>query len=167
MKKFAVTALLLASFGTTARAQRNVSRLLFQVTRCLAAKHFLPQSSTWRLTLGYILDGKSYPGEKIIYVVTFRSSTESSGTVFAVFSLIKDGHESFNIQNNAGFVLTKQEPIGVSFTTPPLGGNWTQRRLASAIREIEKRRRFTISSKDLSARSPCNCESYTDRHPDG
>lgn len=163
MKKFALIALLLVSVGTTAQAQQNVPRLLFRVAHCLAVKHFLPQSSAGKLTMGYLLDKKSYPGNKVIYLVAFASPVQSNGTAFTVFLSTKEGHESFIIQNNAGFVLSKQKPVGVSFVTPPLGGDWTQRHLAAAIREVEKQRRFTISTKDLSARSPCNCESYTDR----
>ena len=162
MKKFALFISLLACFGTIAQAQQHVTQLLFRATHCLAVKHFLPQSSTGKLTFGYLLDEKSYPGDKVIYVVMFTASTRSNGTVFAVFLSSKHGHESFNIQNNAGFVLSKQEPIGVSFVTPPLGGDWTQEHLASAIREIEKQPRFTISTKDLSAASSYSCESYTD-----
>ncbi len=165
MKKFALIVLLLACFGTTSQAQQHVPRLLFRAAHCLAIKHFLPQSSTGKLPFGYLLDEKSYPGDKIIYVVVFAAPTRSNGTVFAVFLSTKDGRESFNIQNNAGFVLSKREPIGVSFVTPPLGGGWTQEHLASAIKEIEKQPRFTISIKGLSAASSYSCESYTDPQP--
>jgi hypothetical protein len=167
MKKFALIVLLLPCFGTTAQAQQHVPRLLFRAAHCLAVKHFLPQTSTRKPTFGYLLDEKSYPGDKVIYVITFATPTRSNGTVFAVFLSSKHGHESFNIQNNAGFVLSKLEPIGVSFVTPPLGGDWTQEHLASAIREIEKQPRFTISLKDISAAKPCRCESYTDPQPKG
>ena len=167
MKKFALIVSLLACLGTTAQARQHVPRLLFRAAHCLAVKHFLPQSSTGKLTFGYLLDEKSYPGDKVIYVVTFAAPTRSNGTVFAVFLSSKHGHESFNIQNNAGFVLSKLEPIGVSFVTPPLGGDWTQEHLASAIREIEKQPRFTISVKELSAADSCSCKSYTDPQPKG
>ena len=165
MKKSALFISLLACFGTITQAQQHVPQLLFRAAHCLAVKHFLPQSSAGKLTFGYLLDEKSYPGDKVIYVVTFAAPTRSNGTVFAVFLSSKHGHESFNIQNNAGFVLSKQEPIGVSFVTPPLGGDWTQEHLASAIREIEKQPRFTISTKDLSAASSYSCKSYTDPQP--
>lgn len=165
MKKFALIIMLLACFGTTAQAQQHVPQLLFRAAHCLAVKHFLPQLSTGGLAFGYLLDEKSYPGDKVIYLVMFAAPARSNGTVFAIFLSSKHGRESFNIQNNAGFVLSKQEPIGVSFVTPPLGGDWTQEHLASAIREIEKRPKFTILTKDLSAASSYSCESYTDPQP--
>jgi hypothetical protein len=74
----------------------------------------------------------------------------------------------FNIQNNASFVLSKNEPSGVSFVNPPLGGTWTQEHLASAIKEkeIERQPRFALSLKDLFAADPSLvCESYTDPQP--
>lgn len=166
MKKFALIVSLLACFGATSQAQQDAPRLLFRAAHCLAVKHFLGPSSTGKLTFGYFLDEKSYPGDKVIYVVEFAAPTRSNGMVFAVFLSTKDGHESFNIQNNAGFVLSKREPIGVSFVTPPLGGDWTQEHLASAIREIEKHPRFTISATDLhSVDSSVSCEAYTDQQP--
>lgn len=165
MKELALTVSLLACFGATAQGQQHVPRLLFRAARCLAVKHFLPQSSTGKLTFGYLLDEESYPGDKVIYLVAFASPTRSNGTVFAVFLSSEHDHESFNIQNNAGFVLSKLEPIGVSFVTPPLGGDWTQEHLASAIKDIEKQPRFTILVKDLHAQTSCSCESYTDPQP--
>lgn len=69
----------------------------------------------------------------------------------------------FSIQNNASFVLSKPEPGGVSFVTPPLGGTWTHEHLASAIEEAEKRPRFSIPVKDLSlVGESIACEAYTD-----
>jgi hypothetical protein len=85
---------------------------------------------------------------------------------FAIFLTERDGHPAFNIQHNASFVLSKDEPISVSFVDPPLGGTWTQEHLASAIKEIEKQPRFTLSAKDLSAADPSLvCEAYTDPQP--
>lgn len=163
MKILALIVSLLTCFGTVAQSQQHAPGLFLRAAHCLAVKHFLPQSSTGKLTLGYFLDEKSYPGDKVIYVVAFAAPTRSNGTVFAVFLSGKVGHEIFNIQNNAGFSLSKQEPIGVSFVTPPLGGDWTQEHLASAIKQIEKERRFTISTNDLlSVDSSVSCEAYTD-----
>ena len=165
LKKIAPVISLLACLGATAQAQHDVPPLLFSAAHCLAVKDFLPQPNAGKVTLGYFLDDESYPGDKVIYVVAFAAPTRSNGTVFAVFLTYTDGHESFNIQNNAGFALSKREPIGVSFVTPPLGGDWTQERLASAVRKIEKQPRFTISGKDLFAANPCSCESYADPQP--
>lgn len=166
MRKFALIVSLLACFSTTSQAQQHAPQLLIRAAHCLAVKHFLPPSSIGKFTFGYLLDEKSYPGDKVIYVVEFAAPTRSNGTVFAVFLSSKHGHESFNIQNNAGFVLSKLEPIGVSWVTPPLGGDWTQEHLASAIKQIEKRPRFTIATKDILTMDPSvNCEAYTDSQP--
>lgn len=163
MKRLALIVSLLTCFGTAAQAQQHAPGLLLRAAHCLAVKHFLLQSSTGKLTLGYFLDEKSYPGDNVIYVVAFAGPTRSNGTVFAVFLSGKDSHETFNVQNNAGFALSKQEPIGVSFVTPPLGGDWTQEHLASAIKQIEKAQRFTITAKDILTIDPSvSCEAYTD-----
>jgi hypothetical protein len=60
--------------------------------------------------------------------------------------------------------LSKDEPIGVSFVSPPLGGTWTQEHLTAAIKQIEKQPSFSISVKDLLVVDPlADCESYADR----
>lgn len=74
-----------------------------------------------------------------------------------------DGHQVFNVQNNARFILSKSEPSGVSFVTPPLDGTWMHEHLASAARQIEKQPRFDILVKDLSRLdASVGCEAYTD-----
>lgn len=165
MRRITLT-LLLVYLMATASAQKKISPLLVGASHCLAVKGFLPPSDAGKLTFGYFLDKKSYFPDKEMYVVAFASPRRSNGTVFAIVLTVKDGHESFNIQNNADFVLSKEEPIGVSFVTPPLGGDWTQERLASAIREIEKQPRSTISTRDVHAiDSSVSCEAYTDPQP--
>jgi hypothetical protein len=166
MKKIMLAISLLLWLGTTVHAQEQMPQLLFRAAGCLAVKGFLPSSKTTRLTLGYFLDEKSYPGDKVIYVVTYAAPARSNGLVFAIFLTEHEGLQHFNIQNNASFVLSKDEPDGVAFENPPLGGTWTQEHLASAIKQIEKQPRFTISVKDLSAADPSiRCESYTDPQP--
>jgi hypothetical protein len=118
------------------------------------------------MTFGYLLDGESYPGERVLYIVKYASPTRSNGLVFAVFLAERDGGQAFSIQNNASFVLSRSDPTGVSFVNPPLGGTWTQEHLASAIKKIEKEPRFQIAVKNLYAADPsCGCESYTDPQP--
>ena len=95
--------------------------------------------------------------------MNYATPTHSNGLVSAVFLALQNGHQDFNVQNNASFVLSKSESSGVSFENPPLGGTWTQEHLASAIKQIEKQPRFTISAKDLSSMDAyISCESYTD-----
>lgn len=165
MKKISLAILLLYCLGATAKARQEVPALLVHAAHCLAVKDFLPPSNAGNLTLGYILDERSYPGDRIIYIVAYASPSRSNGWIFAVFLTENSRHEAFNIQNNAEFTLSQYEPIGVLFTDPPLGGDWTREHLASAIREIERQPKFTISFKDLSAAEPCSCRSYTDPQP--
>jgi len=139
---------------------------LLNAAQCLEAKQFLPSSKATKLTFGYVLDEKSYSPDRVIYLVKYAAPARSNGLVFAIFLTEHDGHQAFNIQNNASFVLSKDEPIGVSFVTPPLGGTWTQEHLALAIKEIEKQHRFALPAKDLSAaNASVVCESYTDPQP--
>jgi hypothetical protein len=139
---------------------------LVHAAQCLGAKQFLPSSRATKLTFGYFLDEKSYPGTKELYVVVYAAPARSNGLVFAIVSTQRDDHQIYDIQNNARFVLSKDEPVGVSFVDPPLGGTWTQEHLASAIKEIEKQHRFVISVRDLSATdATVVCESYTDPQP--
>lgn len=160
MKRVALVTSLLVYFGVAVHAQQQLPPLLVRAAHCLVVKGFLPHSKARKLTLGYLLDEHSYPGEKVIYVVAFKAPARSNGSVFAVFLTTKDGHDTFNIQNNATFVLSNKEPNGVSFVNSPLGGVWTQNHLASAIREIEKQSRFMIPVNSLLAAGSCSCESY-------
>jgi hypothetical protein len=161
MKKVNLVILLLASFAVTARAQ--TPQLLIHASQCLVAKHNFSVPMSTALTFGYTIDEKSYPGERVMYVVNYAPPTQSDGSVFVIFLTQHGGHQVFNIQNNAGFVLTKNATDGISFTNPPLGGTWTQEHLESSIKEIEKQSRFTIPAKDfLAVDSSIRCESYTD-----
>lgn len=160
MRIIALGLTLLTCLAATAR--RQPPQLLLRAAQCLEAKQFLPSSKT-NLTFGYFLDEKSYPNDKVIYVVNYPSPTRSKGLVFAVFLSQKVGHQEFDVQNNASFVLSKSDPSGVSFENPPLGGTWTQEHLASAIKQIEKQPRFTIPVAELSSVDPsASCESYVD-----
>jgi len=139
---------------------------LTHAAHCLATKHFLPLSKHRELTFGYLVDEKSYPGQKIMYVVSYVAPMRSNGLVFAIVLTEQDDHQVFDIQNNASFVLSKHDIHGVSFVTPPLGGDWTQERLASAVERIEKQPRFTIKVRDfVVADASTSCESYTDPQP--
>ena len=166
MKKICLVLLLLSCVAAAAWPQEQPPQLLIRAGHCLAVKEELPRSKARALTFGYLLDEQSYPGTKEMYVVIYAAPARSNGLVFAIVLTQRDDHEVFDIQNNASFVLSKDEPIGVSFVTPPLGGTWTQEHLASAIKEIEEQPRFALSVKDLSAVDPSLvCEAYTDPQP--
>lgn len=112
MKKIGLgTLLILCCLAATVRSQEQPPRLLFHAAQCLASKKFLSSSKATVLTFGYVLDEKSYPGQKLIYVVQYAAPARSTnGQVYAVFVTEHDGHQVFNIQNNAKFVLSKREP---------------------------------------------------------
>jgi hypothetical protein len=166
VKKIALALLLLVSYAATARPQERPPQLLIRAAHCLAVKNFFPRLKVTELTFGYLVDKKSYPGKKVIYVVTYAAPARSDGFVFAIVLTQRDDHQVFDIQNNASFVLSKRDIHGVSFVTPPLGGDWTQERLASAVERIEKQNRFTIPLRDILAAEPSiRCESYTDPQP--
>jgi hypothetical protein len=149
MRKIALGIPLLICLAATTRSQERPPQLLFRAAQCLEAKEFLPSANATKLTFAYFLDEKSYPGDKVVYVVNYATPARSNGLVFAVFLSENDGHQKFSVQNNASFVLSKSELSGVSFKSPPLGGTWTQEHLASAIKQIEKQPRFTIFCQRL------------------
>ena len=155
--------ILLLCLTATICAGEKPPDVLLHSAQCLAAKNFLPSAKT-SLTLGYFIDPVSYPDSNAVYVVNYATSARSNGTVFTVFFSSGRGRlQTFDIQNNTDFVLSKNAPNGVDFVSAPLGGEWTQAHLVSAIRQIEGRRRFTFSSKDLSpVGSSIRCESYAD-----
>ena len=166
MKSIITVMLLLVWLSATAYSQEQAPQLLLHAAQCLQAKKFLPRVEGSKLTFGYALDAKSYPGDRIIYIVNYLSAARPGGLVFEIFLTEHDGRQVFNIQNNASFIISKDEPTGILFIDPPLGGTWTQEHLASAIRDIGKQPRFTIPVKDLSVlESSVTCESYTDPQP--
>jgi hypothetical protein len=163
MKKAMLAVSLLICLGAMAHSQAQTPQLLIRAAHCLAVKDQLPSSKAPTLSFGYLLDEKSYPGEQVLYVVNYAFPIRSNGLAFAIFLSGDAGSQVFSIQNNTSFVLSKDEPEGVSFVNPPLGGTWTQEHLASAIKQIEKQPRFSILAKDLYATdSFVRCEAYTD-----
>lgn len=165
MKQTALAVSLLICLGATSPSPKHSPQLLTGAVHCLAVKNFLAQLPGQKRSFGYFLDEKSYPGEKVIYLVNYAAPARSNGWVFVVFLTEHDGQQHFNIQNNATFVLSKHnfDYDGVSFVSPPLGGDWRQEHIAKAIRQIETRARFTFDSKDLLAATPSvTCESYTE-----
>jgi hypothetical protein len=167
VKKISLAVLLLACIAAaTAWSQEPPPQLLIRAAHCLAVKEELPRSKARALTFGYLVDEESYPGEKVMYVVTYAAPAKSKGLVFAIVLTQLGDKNVFDIQNNASFVLSKDDIHGISFVSPPLGGDWTQERLASAIERIEKQPRFTIPIRDfLASDASTSCESYTDPQP--
>ena len=154
----------LASYlGLTLYAQELLPKVLVQSAQCLEAKDFLPATKVAALRFGYILDTKSYPGEKVVYVVDYTGFGRSDGLVFAILVTQKDGRQVYDIQNNAKFVRLKDAEEGVDFVEPPLGGTWTQQHLVTAIKSIERLRTITVPASDLlRPATGTACVSYTD-----
>jgi len=147
-------------FGTVLFAQEQVPPLLRDATRCLAAKTFKIPSSHG---LGYLVDTKSWPGEKVLYVVAYTGQSRSEGYVYTIFLSQNAHRQIFNIQNNAKFVVNKRVPDGVDFVEAPLGGIWTQNHLVTAIKQIGRQLSLSLPASDL--REPSSsavCESYAD-----
>jgi hypothetical protein len=119
----------LICLGATVYPQEQAPQLLFRAAHCLAVKDFLPSSRAKTVSFGYVLDEESYRPEKELYLVQFAAPARSNGWAFAIWLTERDGHQNFNIQNNASFVLSKDDLDGVSFVSPPLGGTWTQEHL--------------------------------------
>jgi hypothetical protein len=164
MKNICLAVLLLSCLSRTVCAQEQAPKLLIQAAQCLEAKKHLPPSKATTLSFGYLVDSKSYPGEKVLYVVDYMGSDLSEGMVFAIFLEQHDRRRIFNIQNNARFVRSKNDIEDVDFVEPPLGGIWTQEHLVAAIKRIERQPRFELRVRDLLTPSDLTqCESYADR----
>lgn len=165
MRQIALAASLLIWLGSITPPPKNSPKLFRGAVHCLTTKNFVPPSPAASQTFGYYVDLKSYPGQKVIYIVNYREPVRSNGWVFVVFLTEHDGQQHFNIQNNASFALAKHDfdYDGVKFLSPPLGGDWTQLHIAMAIKRIEVRPRFVLNDKDLTAALPSTtCESYTE-----
>jgi hypothetical protein len=176
MKNTCLPLLLLSFLSTTVCAQEQAPELLREAAHCLAAKKQdwqdwldLENSKATVLSLGYVVDTKSYPGEEVLYVVDYTGHGRTEGLVFTIFLEQHGGRRIFNIQNNAKFVRSNKENAefrkeGVTFVEPPLWGTWTQQHIARAIRQIERQPRFVVRVKDLLKPSALTqCESYADR----
>lgn len=160
MKNISLALLLFCCLTATVYAGEQAPQLLIHAAQCLTAKQHLPPTKATSLNLGYLIDEKSYPGEKVLYLVDYSGPSRSRGYVFAIFLTQQGSSEIFDIQNNARFVTKKE---GIDFVEPPLGGTWTQEHLTAAIEQIEQQPSLTVQVKDLlSSSSTVRCVSYTD-----
>lgn len=164
MKQALVAMSALILLGATYASPKNPPKLLTGAVHCLADKSFLETAPAASRTFGYFLDEKSYPGQRVMYVVNYSVPVRSNGWVFVIFVTEDAGHQHFNIQNNARFVLAKHnfDYDGVKFLSLPLGGDWRQQHIAMAIKRIERGARFTLNGKLLSVADGSTCEAYTD-----
>jgi hypothetical protein len=143
-----------------APAQEQAPTLLRGAAHCLVAKSFLQPSA---LDLGYFVDTRSWPGERVLYVVSYTDSSQFKGYVYTIFLSQRHGRHAYNIQNNAKFVRRITGTQGVDFVEPPLGGIWTQEHLAAAILRIGNLPRFALTGRDWKMDPSFDgCHSYTD-----
>src|SRR5271165_889100 len=154
----------------SAHAQQQPPRVLLDAAHCLAIKGFLPAAKTATLSAGYFIDSKSYPGDRVMYVVVYKDGQRSHGMVFSVFLTNKSTQQVFDIQNNGEFVRSskysaafKREGVDFVVGGDPLGGVWTQEHIAMAIKKIGLQPIVEVPAKDLSNPSiSVQCESYAD-----
>jgi hypothetical protein len=152
--------------GCTGHAQNRARLIVRRAVGCLSAKGFLPRAKASKLTLGYLIDERSYPGKAVLYLVDYPSPSQPAGVVFTIFLSERNGRHLFNIQNNARFAPSGRAQGGVKFLSPPLGGTWTREHLAAAVRRIAGRPRFTLSLSALRGTdNSVSCEAYTDPRP--
>ncbi len=156
--------------NVSAHAQQQPPKVLLDAAHCLAIKGFLPATKTATLSSGYLVDSKSYPGDRVLYVVVYKDPQRSHGMVFSIFLTNKDTRQVFNIQNNGEFVRSSKEGAafkreGVDFVDggDPLWGIWTQEHIAMAIKKIGLQPIVEVPIKDLSIPpASVQCESYAD-----
>ena len=148
--------------GCVIRAQEPTPKLLSDAARCLVDKTFLKPST---LSLGYLETTKDWPGEEVLYVVSYTGPNRLKGFVFTIFVKQEDHHQVLYISNNAKFVRTNKSSGGVDFIEDPLGGIWTQEHLVSAIKQIEKNSILVIPIIEIPRDISSNyCHSYADRN---
>lgn len=156
----------LVCLSCAVHAQDQGQALLYRATHCLAIGGFLPPSKAAAGTFGYLLDEKSYPGKKMLYVVDYPTPSGLNGFAFTLLVSEYDGRQNFNIENNVRFAVSRDSDEEVSFVDPPLGGNWVEEHLTFAIKQIEKQPKFTITAKDmLTVDSSVDCQAYNDLQP--
>jgi hypothetical protein len=153
--------------GVSALAQGNPPEIVRNALGCLQRKNFLPGDKRL-LSTAYWVDAKSYPGEKVLYLIVYERPNRSQGLVFSIFLDGSATRTVFDIQNNAEFLRTGRADAdfkkeGVKFVEPPLWGIWTQEHIAAAIVRIGHEHSFDLSDE---GRSPTlhsdQCASYVD-----
>ena len=153
--------------GVAAFAQSDPPEIVRNALDCLQRKNFLP-SDKRLLSTAYWVDARSYPGERVLYLVLYERHNYSQGLVFSIFLSGPATRTVFDIQNNAEFLRTRKADAvfkqeGVKFVEPPLWGIWTQEHIAAAIDRIGHKQTFNLSDP---GRSPTlhsdQCASYVD-----
>ena len=155
--------MLFGCFAAVLYAQEHPPEVLSNAAHCLVVEKQdwlgLSKSKAGSLTLGYLVDTKTYPREKHVFVVAYTG--ERKGKVFDLkLETIGGSKQRFTVENNATFVRSTK---GVSLVDPQLGGVWTTELLQSAVKRIASGSRLTLSVEELRKPSAQNeCRSYAD-----
>ena len=164
MRKNCAALLLLVGMSGAVYAQEQTPKLLERAAHCLAAKKLISISPAAPLSFGYLVDAKTDPGKKILYVVATPASNHSAGRAFAIFFRERRRRPLFDIQNGVTFLRSGDE---VSFVVPPAGGSAAEPPFVQAIQQIQRQPMVTIADTVLLA--PANhlqCDAYTDSFPE-
>ena len=154
--------LLLACLSLPLCAQNQPSALAREATHCLVT-----DSRTWldpetlsapELNIAFHEDTKTTLGDKYLYLVVYTDPQRKQGKIFDI--RIKH-HHAYSIENSATFISS---PTGVTFSTPPMGGQWEQNQFSAAIQRIVQHRKwYTAEMKYLLKPSKSiHCESTVD-----
>jgi len=130
--------------------------------RCLAEKKFMVLSGAAPIIVAAWEDERSYPGERVLYVAQYGSEDRRSGWIFV---LVREGR-GWSVANNAAFEVSADREGRVEFTDPPLGGEWTQKHIEMAIKQLARRQLYSVGMAQLQGpRAAKECSAYTDPQP--
>jgi hypothetical protein len=162
MRRILSAVIILLVFGAPHLATAQTQQQVEKASYCLGTKQFLEPSGKTTRTLGAFLDEKSYPGQMVLYLADYSNKSRAKGVVYTLFLTHKDGQDIYNIQNNAGFRVTRRSGDDIAFTSAPLGGVWTQAHLMAGIREAGRKTAFEVPVTFGTKPEHVECQSYTD-----
>ena len=140
MNRIALLLSLLACLSLPLCAQNQPPALAREVAHCLVtgSRNWLdPETlSAPELNIAFHEDSKTTLGDKYVYLIVFTDPHRNEGRIFDV--RIKH-HHVYSIENSATFVSS---PKGVTFSTPPIGGQWEQNQFIPAVQRIEQHRKW-------------------------
>jgi hypothetical protein len=167
LKKNCVALLLMVGMSGAMWAQQQTPKVVEQAAQCLAAKKLISVSAATPLNFGYVIDTKSVPGKKVLYLVATPVSNRSAGRAFAIFFRERRRRPIIDIQNGATFLRSGDGPQGVGFVVPPAGGTAAEPPFVDAIQQIEGQPMISIAGTILQgAPKHLQCDAYTDSFPE-
>jgi len=110
--------------------------------------------SAAEIDLGYKMDSKTALGDHYLYLVVYTTPKRDEGRIYDV--RVKQ-HHVYSVENSATFVSTAK---GITFPTPPVGGQWAQNQLIPALEKMVHHKWYTVEMKYLRPGSKnVRCES--------